>query len=53
MEYEETDSDSDSDIDDYNYNDSTNTWSTLTADKINRQTDRYDNCLLDMINKNQ
>ena len=51
MEYEETNFDSDSDIDDYNYNDSTNNWSTLTADKINRQIDRYNNSLLDRINK--
>ena len=53
MNYDEINSDSDSDIDDYNYNNSTNNQSTLTGDKINRQTDRYDNCLLDMINKNQ
>ena len=51
MKYQETYSDSDSDIDDYNYNDSTNNWSTLIADKINRQTDRYNNSLLDRINK--
>ena len=51
MEYDETDSDSDSDIDDYNYNNSTNNWSTLTGDKINRQTDRHNNSLLHMINK--
>ena len=51
MDYEETDSDSNSDTDDYNYNNSTNNWSTLTGDKINRQTDRYNNSLLDKINK--
>ena len=51
MKYQETYSDSDSDIDDYNYNDSINNWSTLIADKINRQIDRYNNSLLDRINK--
>ena len=51
MKYQETYSDSDSDIDDYNYNDSINNWSTLIANKINRQTDRYNNSLLDRINK--
>ena len=51
MKYQETYSDSDSDIDGYNYNDSINNWSTLIADKINRQTDRYNNSLLDRINK--
>ena len=51
MDYDETDSDSDSDIDDYNYNNSTNNWSTLIGDKINWQTDNYNNSLLDMINK--
>ena len=51
MKYQKTNSDSDSDIDDYNYNDSINNWSTLIADKINRQTDRYNNSLLDRINK--
>ena len=51
MDYEETYSDSDSDIDDYNYNNSTNNWSTLIGDKINRQTDSYNNSLLDRINK--
>ena len=51
MKYQETYSDSNSDIDDYNYNDSINNWSTLIADKINRQTDRYNNSLLDRINK--
>ena len=30
---------------------STNNWSTLTGDKINRQTDRHNNSLLDKINK--
>ena len=50
MDYEETYSDSDSDIDNYNYNYSTNNWSTLTRDKINRQTDSYNNSLLDRIN---
>ena len=51
MDYDETDSDFDSDIDDYNYNSNTNNWSTLIGDKINRQTNRHNNCLLDMINK--
>ena len=51
MDYDETDSDSDSDIDDYNYNNSTNNWNTLTGDKINRQTDRHNNSLLEKINK--
>ena len=51
MDYEETDSDSGSDTDDYNYNNSTNNWSTLTRHKINQQTDRYNNSLLDRINK--
>ena len=51
MDYDETNSDSDSDIDDYNYNNNTNNWSILTKDKINRQTDRHNNSLLDMINK--
>ena len=50
MDYKETYSDSDSDIDNYNYNYSTNNWSTLTRDKINRQTDSYNNSLLDRIN---
>ena len=36
FEKDETDSDSNSDIDDYNYNNSTNNWSILTGDKINR-----------------
>ena len=53
MDYGKTNSDYDSDIDDYNYNSNTNNWSTLTGDKINRQTNRHNNCLLDMINKNQ
>ena len=43
MDYDETDSDSDSNIDDYNYNSNTNNWSTLTGDKINRQTNRHNN----------
>ena len=51
MDYDETDSDSDSNIDDYNYNNNTNNWSILTRNKINRQTDRHNNNLLDMINK--
>ena len=51
MDYDETDSDSDSNIDDYNYNSNTNNWSTLTGDKINRQTNRHNNSLLDMNNK--
>ena len=36
MEYDETDSDSDNEIVDNNYNSSTNNWSILTGDKINR-----------------
>ena len=51
IDYDETDSDSDSNIDDYNYNNNTNNWSILTKDKINRQIDRHNNSLLDMINK--
>ena len=51
MDYDDTDSDSNSDINDYNYNNSTNNWSTLTRDKINRQTNRHNNNLLDKINK--
>ena len=51
MDYDETDSDFDSDIDDYNYNNSTNNWNTLTGDKINQQTDRHNNSLLEKINK--
>ena len=52
MDYE-TDSDSDIDMNDYNYNynNSTNNWSILTVDKINRQTDSYNNSFLDRINK--
>ena len=48
MKKDETDFDSNSDIDDYNYNNNTNNWSILTKDKINRQTDRHNNSLLDM-----
>ena len=51
MDYE-TDSDSDSDIDDYYYNSNTNNWSTLTGDKINRQTNKHNNNFLEKINKN-
>ena len=51
MDYDETYFDFDSDIDDYNYNNSTNNWSTLPEDKINRQTDRHNNRLLEKINK--
>ena len=51
MDYYDTDFDFDSDIDDYNYNNSTNNWSTLTGDKINRQNNRHNNSLLDRINK--
>ena len=51
MDYDETDFDFDSDMDDYNYNNSTNNWSTLLEDKINRQTDRHNNRLLEKINK--
>ena len=40
MDYE-TDSDSDSDMDNYKYNSNTNNWSTLTGDKINRQTNKH------------
>ena len=43
MEYDETDSDSESEIDDYNYNSSTNNWSILTGDIINRQTNNQCN----------
>ena len=46
MDYDETDSDSNSDINNYNYNSNTNNWSTLTRDKINRQTDRHNDSLL-------
>ena len=50
MDYE-TDSDSNSDMDNYNYNyNNTNNWSTLTRDKINRQTDRHNDSFLDRIN---
>ena len=51
MDYDETDSDSESKIDDYNYNSSTNNWSTLTRDKINRQTNKHNDSFLDRINK--
>ena len=53
MEYDETDSDSDSDMDNYNYNynSSTNNWSILTGDKINRQTNKHNDSFLDKINK--
>ena len=50
MDYKDTNSDSDTD--EYNYNNSTNNWSTLIGDKINQQTDRYNNnSFLDRINK--
>ena len=52
MDYDNTYSDSNSDIDDYNYNNSTNNWDILTGDKINRQTDKHNNSLLNRINKN-
>ena len=51
MDYDETNFDFDNNINDYNYNNITNNYSTLTGDKINRQTDRHNNNLLDMINK--
>ena len=53
MEYDETNSDSDNDMDNYNYNDnsSTNNWSILTGDKINRQTNKHNDSFLDRINK--
>ena len=51
MDYDETDFDSDSDINSYIYNNSTNNWNTLTRDKINQQTDRHNNSLLDRIHK--
>ena len=51
MEYDETDFDSDSEIDDYNYNSSTNNWSILTGDKINRRINKHNNSFLDRINK--
>ena len=46
-----TDFDSDSEIDYYNYNSNTNNWSTLTGDKINRQTNNHNNSFLDIINR--
>ena len=51
MDYDETDFDSDNNINGYIYNNNTNNQSTLTGDKINRQIDRHNNSLLDMINK--
>ena len=53
LEYDETDSDSDSDMDNYNYNynSSTNNWSILIGDKINRQNNKNNNSFLDRINK--
>ena len=53
LEYGETDSDSDSDMDNYNYNynSSTNNWSILIGDKINRQNNKNNNSFLDRINK--
>ena len=51
MDYDETDFDPDSEIDGYNYNSKTNNLSTLTGDKINRQTNRHNNSFLDIINK--
>ena len=55
MEYDETNSDSDSDMDNYNYNyndnSSTNNWSILIGDKINRQTNKHNDSFLDKINK--
>ena len=51
MDYDETNSNFDNDIDDYNYNNNTNNWSTFTGDKINWQTDRHNNSVLDIINK--
>ena len=50
MDYE-IDSDSNSDMDNYNYNSNINNWSTLTGDKINRQTNKHNNSFLDRINK--
>ena len=47
----ETDSDFDNDTDDYKYNSNTNNWSTLTGDKINRQTNKHNNSFLDRINR--
>ena len=51
MDYDEIDFDSDGEIDDYNYNSSTNNWSILTGDKINRQTNKNNDIFLDRINK--
>ena len=53
MDYDDIDSDSNSDMDNYNYNynSNTNNWSTLTENKINRQTNRHSNSLLNIINK--
>ena len=51
MEYSETGSDSDNEIDDYNYNSKTDNWSTLTGDKINRQTNKHSDSFLEIINK--
>ena len=51
MEYSETGSDSDNEIDDYNYNSKTDNWSTLTGDKINRQTNKHSDSFLERINK--
>ena len=53
VDYDEIDSDSNGDIDYYNYNNSTNNWSILIRDKINRQTDRHNNSLLERLIKNQ
>ena len=52
MDYDEIDSDSDSEIDDYYDNSSTNNWSILTGDKINRQTNKHCDSFLDKISKN-
>ena len=52
MEYDETDFDFDSETDDYNYNSKKNNWSTLTGDKINRQTNKHCDSFLDKISKN-
>ena len=51
MDYDEIDSDFDSEIDDYYDNSSTNNWSILTGDKINRQTNKNNDSFLDKINK--
>ena len=51
MDYDEIDSDSDSEIDDYYDNSSTNNWSILTGDKINRRINKHNNSFLDRINK--